>query len=93
MKTSISLQDQSYGVMPFSEEWIEVISTFKILEKGNNQSSWLFPRQQRSYIGWMHFDIHGESNFPERSVNGSSYTKNINLDFVRILNEGDLESQ
>lgn len=93
MKTSISLQDQSYGVMPFSEEWIEVIDTFKILEKGTNQNSWLFARHQQNYIGWMHFDIHGESNFPERSVNGSSYTKkNINLDFIRILNERDLES-
>ncbi|GGG14774.1 hypothetical protein GCM10010916_34570 [Paenibacillus abyssi] len=43
------------------------------------------------YIGWIPYNREGES-FPSNSVNGGSYSRgSIDLDFVEILNESELE--
>lgn len=94
MKTTITIEDQSYGVIPFQQEWIEFIESFIAVEKGKQPKSnffQMFPQQQ-FYVGWFPFDQFGEAAFPENSVNGSGYIKrNIKSEFVRILNRSDLE--
>ena len=76
LKTTVSMEKQSYGVLQLSEDWVNIWSENLSLP----------------YIGWIPYNVPGQSTFPGNSVNGGGYTQgDIDLDFVRILNEVELE--
>ncbi|WP_438347368.1 alpha/beta fold hydrolase [Paenibacillus sp. FA6] len=79
---TVSLQKHKYGVLPFPKDWVELIN-------GNLQMNSL---SSSMYIGWIPYGDQGKVTFPDYTINGSSYSSGrFNLDFVRILNEYELE--
>ncbi|WP_169810070.1 hypothetical protein [Paenibacillus antarcticus] len=94
IEKTISLQKKNYGVLPFPKEWAELVNRNLRLSKANQPPS-LFQMNTPSstmYVGWIPYGELGKVVFPENTVNGSSFDSDgINLDFVRILNEVELE--
>jgi len=94
MDLTITTQDKKHGVLPFPKDWIELINSNLRLSEANQPAS-LFQMNRPSsslYIGWIPYDHQGKVTFPDNTVNGSSFDSGgINIDFVRILNESELE--
>ena len=81
---TVPLQQDKYGVLPFPKDWVEIINGNLRLSKANQSSS--------MYVGWIPYGDQGKVTFPDNTLNGNSYSSGrINLDFVRILNESELE--
>ncbi|GEL78359.1 hypothetical protein [Tenuibacillus multivorans] len=94
MEKSVSIQNNPYGVMQLPNEWATIMSEIGEVNEAKQSPAFfhdMFP-DPSLYIGWIPYDQNGDEKFPEHSVNGSSYHYgDINVDFVRILNEVDLE--
>ncbi|OAB46121.1 hypothetical protein [Paenibacillus glacialis] len=94
MELTTTLQKQKYGVLPFPKDWVELMNGNLRLSRANQLTSLFLMNSPSSslYIGWIPFGHHGKVTFPENTVNGSSFDSGrINVDFVRILNESELE--
>jgi len=94
MELQVSLQKQKYGVLPFPKDWVKLVNGN--LRLGNtNQFSSIFHMSSPSssmYIGWIPYGDQGKMIFPNNTLNGRSFDSGrIHLDFVRILNESELE--
>ncbi|MFX3632734.1 MAG: hypothetical protein ACE3L7_06630 [Candidatus Pristimantibacillus sp.] len=75
---TISMKESPYGILRMPEEWSNI---YRNVISNNNL-----------YMGWIPYDKQDKVVFPKLSVNGSGYLRsNIELDFMRILNEMDLE--
>ena len=94
MEKTVSLTDSSFGVLPLPEKWTSFINDLEDVESTKQSNSFFynyFPMQQM-YFGWIPYDFTNNVVFPEHSVNGGSYNNaKVNTDFVRILNESELE--
>jgi hypothetical protein len=93
-RTTALLEEQAFGAIPLPEEWVHIMSENLRVPQDNqprsffNQSITYNPM----YIGWIPYNQGREVVFPANSVNGSGYTlRDIDLDFVRIMNEYELE--
>ncbi|WP_217589481.1 hypothetical protein [Lentibacillus saliphilus] len=91
MKETVNLEDETYGVKTLSESWNDLL-TQKASESQDPVFNHFFPNPH-IFISWMPLNRHNQLTFPEHSVNGgNSYTHaHIDLDFIRIINEVELE--
>lgn len=94
MVKTIDLAEQPYGVMQLPEDWVAFMEESNKIESPNT-SGFLFNNFQTRYsmyFGWIGADQSGNVAYPEHSFNGQSYsTSNINLEYVMILNEQEIE--
>jgi hypothetical protein len=94
MTTTASLNEQSYGVMPVPSEWNSLLKAVDNVGE-TNLGDWLFGqnyREDQLYIGWIPYAKNGKETFPEHSGNGGVYMNvSINVQYLRILNERELE--
>ncbi|MFD1954990.1 hypothetical protein ACFSL6_12630 [Paenibacillus thailandensis] len=89
-----SLQERSYGAVPFPEDWAAIIEEEQWLTSERQPSlfSWEISGPAAAVVGWMPVNRQGAPVFPERSVNGSSHSDgSADLGFITILNPTDLE--
>ncbi|TFB23868.1 hypothetical protein E3U55_03370 [Filobacillus milosensis] len=94
MEKQLSLKEQGYGVLKLPIEWGNFLTRANRLAKAQNPNvtfNSLLP-DASVYIGWMPYNSDDELVFPENSVNGHGFINgDIETDFVRLLNEIDLE--
>jgi len=94
IEKTISLQKKNYGVFPFPKDWAELVNENLRLSKAVRPTSFFQMNSPSSslYVGWIPYGHQGKVTFPENTVNGSGFDSGgINIDFVRILNESELE--
>lgn len=93
LKTNVSLQDQTYGVLPLPEDWVTVTESFLKVSPPAQKDFFfnqLFP-DQHLFFGWSAYDRLGNVSFPTE-LNGNSFSNGkLNIDYVLILNEENLE--
>jgi hypothetical protein len=94
MEKTISVKEKSYGVLQLLKDWALVLHSL-LQEERVGQSNLFFHDffpLQNAYFGWIPHDQSGKEVFPERTVNGNSYsTGDIYQEHVMILNQVDLE--
>ncbi|KZZ84354.1 hypothetical protein [Bacillus sp. SJS] len=93
MKKKISLQEKSYGVIPFPEQWTAAVNLVAQAESDQNidpLTMGMFP-QQSMYIGWVSYDkARKESRI---LFDGPTYSRNYEaIEDLRPVNESDMES-
>ncbi|MFD1357004.1 hypothetical protein ACFQ4X_03760 [Fictibacillus halophilus] len=95
MEKKITITAASYGSQKLPNEWISVVDSFVKIESSVKQSLFDdFDLDRHLYFAWMPYDKTGKEAIIEHSVNGYSFTvDDIELDFVRWMNNHDLESQ
>ncbi|WP_047983235.1 hypothetical protein [Ornithinibacillus californiensis] len=92
--TDVSLS-KSYGAMKLPEEWVSVMDAFNQMGISNQSNMFFnsfFPAQYMQF-GWIPSYQEGVELSLERTFNGHVYYTDVDitLDYLRILNEGDLE--
>lgn len=90
----VSLQKKTYGVLKMPDEWAKFMDS--VMKVGSAQQPNLFFQNMFSprdmYFGWISYDQSGKETYPERSVNGSSYSNiSADIDYLMILNSGELD--
>ncbi|WNB90879.1 hypothetical protein [Bacillus sp. NEB1478] len=96
MKKTIAVNQKSYGVLKLPKEWQTVIeSVVKSKTKGQTSPFIEFNLNQQMYFGWVPYDGAGKRATPGLDgYDGYGYTNdNIDLDYLRYLNESELESR
>lgn len=94
MKERVSISENSYGYLKTPEKWVTFIDSYNKVHAARTNHLFFddFMHYQSYYIGWHPLDHKGKETFPNRSVNGNSFVNmNQTIDFVRILNEFELE--
>lgn len=91
MKTTVSLEEKSYGVMQIPADWVAFMDEYKGVQQPNSFFS-QFYNDPSIYFGWLSTDEKGNEIYPEHSVN--SHTFNIgktNIDYIMILDQREVE--
>lgn len=95
MEETVSLKEKSYGILQLPEEWTALMNAFIKLDS-TKQSDLFFNNffpEQHVFFGWIPYEDSGNEKFPEQSINGHRYLNgNIHTEFVRIMNEIDIET-
>lgn len=91
MGKKVHLDEKSYGVLQLPNEWVTFMDSFIKVETAKHPDLF-FPGQSMDF-GWIPYDRLDKETFPKSSVNGSSFTTgDIYLDFIRTLDEDEIES-
>lgn len=94
MEKTISVRGKSYGLLELPKDWALVLHAL-LQEERVGQSNLFFHDiypLQNVFFGWIPFDQSGKEAFPERTVNGNTYsTGDIYQEQLMILNQADLE--
>ncbi|PKR76739.1 hypothetical protein CEY16_13040 [Halalkalibacillus sediminis] len=94
MENEVSLKEESYGALELPEDWQAFLNQENkraSLQKSHINTTSIFP-DIGLYIGWTPYNEKDEISFPESSVNGHGfYNGDIETDFVRFINESELE--
>ncbi|SER06218.1 hypothetical protein SAMN05216232_0131 [Virgibacillus subterraneus] len=94
LEDSVALEEESYGVLQLPEDWRSFMTQTNKLALAQNPHvnfTSLLP-DVHAYIGWTPFNEDNEITYPDNSVNGHGYINgDINTDFVRIIEEAELE--
>jgi hypothetical protein len=95
MEKKIDVSAASYGSEKLPKEWISVLDSFiKIESSFKPDLLGNFDLDRYMYFAWMPYDQTGKDAILEYSVNGYSFTNDdIELDFIRLMDDNDLESQ
>ncbi len=95
LEHSVSMDSKSYGVQRIPSEWITVLRNYSQLDTRKVPNSFIqeFLPNYSMYFGWILYDVDGKEHSPRHSTNGSTYHADHDevIDFVRILNEVELE--
>jgi len=95
LEKQISLAEKSYGMIPFPNDWTETMAALSAMERSQQNDMFFhsFSSHQQLSFGWMAYDELGNVIFPKFSDRSSSFSNgNINMTFVRMLNESELEA-
>ncbi|NIK79120.1 hypothetical protein FHS15_004278 [Paenibacillus castaneae] len=91
---SSAVEEQTYGVLQLPEEWVQIMSSSLQLNKARQPSD-IF--QNRSFgspihVAWMPINQAEEMKNPIYTFNGGHYQlEKINLDYLQIINQDELE--
>lgn len=93
MKTTVSLQEKSYGVMRIPADWVAFWDEYKRVQQPDSYSFLSqFDNDPSIYFGWLPTDEKDNEIYPEHSVNGHTFNiGQINIDHIMILNKRELE--
>ena len=92
MDMKVLLQEKTYGVLRFPDDWIAFLDASMKVETAKQHDLFFndfFPEQYMSF-GQIPYNQADKEAYPERSVNGSGYS-NGDLEHVMILDKGDIE--
>nr|WP_106779316.1 hypothetical protein [Lysinibacillus timonensis] len=93
MEQKIDLQEITYGVMKLPAEWLAFMSASEKIESAKQPNLFFNNYYNGIYFGWLVYDELQNVSYPESSVNGNGYSiSNVNLDYVMLLNEQDIET-
>jgi len=95
MKRSINLEENSYGALPFPEEWASLVLEDMKINKYEGLAASLFGNHSRSmmYVGWLpHYNMEKAAGTNTTTSSSSSYSKkSLDLQFALVLNKVELE--
>jgi len=94
MREKIFLQEKSYGVLQFLDEWVSFLNPFMKVESAKQPGVFFngFYPEQQLLFGWVSYDSMGESTYPKNGLNGGLYSSyGGDIEYVRFLNEGEVE--
>lgn len=94
MEEKILLQEKSYGVLQFPDEWVSFMTPFMRVESAKQPSVFFndFYPEHHLLFGWVSYDRMGKSTYPEKGLNGGLYSNySRNIEYVRFLHEGEIE--
>lgn len=96
MEKKIEVMTVSHGTMKLSRDWVSVIDSLIKMESTAKPNFLFsdFDLNRYMYFAWKPYDQSGKEVRLEGISNGFSFINDdINLDFVRLMDDNDLESQ
>ncbi|MBA2176575.1 hypothetical protein H0266_16935 [Halobacillus locisalis] len=91
MKKSVTVADQSYGVLPLPEGWSHLMESFRNINQDNGGLFSSMSHHPYVRFGWRPLNSEEENIFPSKSVNGSSYSGGERLEHMILINPSDIE--
>jgi hypothetical protein len=93
VQQTISLKEASYGVLKIPKEWATFVTSINETHATSSDVFFNFmPTERQVLYGWALYNEQNELTFPSKSVNGrSSKSGEIELEFVRFLNDSEIE--
>ncbi|MDR7071722.1 hypothetical protein [Fictibacillus barbaricus] len=97
MKKRVEVNQKSYGILKLPNEWSTVIeSVVKAKTEGQPSLFTEINLNQKMYFGWVPYDSSSKVATPGSKDDYAGYgysNGNKNLEYVRYLNESELESE
>lgn len=93
MVETVSLEDESYGIMKLPEGWTAFIHSLKEAESAKQPGLLdYFHSQQYMYFGWLAYDQDHEQAFLEGSLNSYGYSSGeVDLEYIRMMDKREIE--
>ncbi|WP_312472145.1 hypothetical protein [Neobacillus sp.] len=95
MEKKVSFEENSYGVLRLPDNWLTFMKAFHKVESAKVPDllfSSIFPVDQM-YFGWTPYDKMDKEVILKSTGNGGGFsTGNGGVDFIRYLNESEIES-
>ncbi|MFJ7936562.1 hypothetical protein [Sporosarcina sp. NPDC096371] len=94
MEKKESLQEKSYGVLNFPDEWVSFINPLMRVESAKQPNIFFtsFYPEHALLFSWISYDRMGQEKYPERTGNGSSHTDGgVDIDYVNFFSESAIE--
>jgi hypothetical protein len=95
MEKRIETASASYGSMKLPSDWLSVIDSLIKMDSAATPNLFgEFDMNRYMYFAWKPYEQSGIEARLEGTSNGFSFMNDdIELDFVRIMNDSDIESQ
>ncbi len=92
MRETVSLGDESYGIVKIPHEWTAFMDAFIEVEMAKQPTIMSsFYSEMYMYFGWIAYDEDREEADPELSFGGSGSSGGIELEHIRMLQKRDIE--
>ncbi|MCH1624300.1 hypothetical protein [Fredinandcohnia quinoae] len=91
MEKKITFEGDTYGTMQLPKDWSSIIDSLEKVSSNNFFLTGDFFQNKDFYFGWNPYGHSNKEYFPERSVNGISFSTGGIFEHVSILSEEGLE--
>ncbi|WP_080848610.1 hypothetical protein [Cytobacillus gottheilii] len=92
MKETVSLGDESYGIVELPPEWTAFMNPFIEVEMAKQSTiTSSFYSEMYMYFGWIAYDAEREEAVPERSFGGNGTYGGVELEYIRRMQRQDIE--